>query len=40
MMGSGGNIEQSMVDSSGVSSTGSKSDGSECEEEVVSLVCQ
>lgn len=40
MMGSGGNMEQSIVESSGASSTGSKSDGSECEEEVVSLVCE
>lgn len=37
MMGSG-NVEQPM-ESSGASSTGSKSDGSDCEEEVVSLVC-
>ncbi|KAK4796071.1 hypothetical protein SAY86_028397 [Trapa natans] len=37
MMGSGGSIEQPMVESYGASSTGSKSDGSECEEEVVSL---
>ncbi|PKI50732.1 hypothetical protein CRG98_028874 [Punica granatum] len=37
MMGSGGTMEQPMVEGSGASSTGSKSDGSECEEDVVSL---
>lgn len=40
MMGSGGNMEQPTLESSGASSTGSKSDGSEGEEEVISLVCE
>lgn len=41
MMGSGGSGEQPVValESSAASSTGSKSDGSEGEEEVLSVVC-